>query len=191
MKSTIENYYKRVRVEAPDLFRNEFKLHSRVSRDISMDFGNGCYPVLRTDKTDFEPFMAEFDFELPDEIKDYVSIFWHTYISGYIKEYRLGDLVLFPVLKFENDSANDVLFGESGVIELTKRWYNISDEKGYVAIGWLGYSGGYILYNVKTHEIYLEDTGADVDGLVEKKPIAGSLKELINKLSLTGDVWKD
>lgn len=191
MKNTIENYYKRVREEAPDLFKNESELHSRVCLDISMQFGNGYYPVSCTEMIDFEPFIAEFGFELPDEIKDYMCFYWHTYISGYVKEYRLGDLVLFPVLKLENDSADEVLFYENGVIGLTKKWYGVSDEKGYVAIGWLGYSGGYILYNVKSHEIYLEDTGADVDGLVEKKPIAGSLKELINKLSLTGDVWKD
>ncbi len=190
MKNTIEDYYKRVREEAPDLFKSEGKMHDGVSDDISGVFGNGLYPVLRNIKGDFGQFVKEFGFELPQEIKDYMSIFWHTYIIGYIREYRLGELVLFPVLKFENDSE-DVLLYKNGVIELTKKWYDISSEKDYVVIGWLGYSGGFVLYNLENNKIYLEDVNADEEGVVCKEPVAGSLKELIGKLSLTADVWKD
>lgn len=56
------------------------------------------------------------------------------------------------------------------------------DIKKFIPIGWLGYSGGYVLYEVSSHNIFLENM--DVDGEVEDKPIANSLKELINNMNV-------
>ena len=56
------------------------------------------------------------------------------------------------------------------------------DIKKFIPIGWLGYSGGYVLYEVSSHNIFLENM--DVDGEVEDKPIANSLKELINNMQV-------
>ena len=56
------------------------------------------------------------------------------------------------------------------------------DIKKFIPIGWLGYSGGYVLYEVSSHNIFLENM--DIDGKVEDKPIANSLKELINNMNV-------
>ena len=56
------------------------------------------------------------------------------------------------------------------------------DIKKFIPIGWLGYSGGYVLYEVSSHNIFLENM--DIDGEVEDKPIANSLKELINNMNV-------
>jgi hypothetical protein len=37
-----------------------------------------------------------------------------------------------------------------------KKWDEIGDIKRFVPIGWLGYSGGNVLYEVSTSNIYLE-----------------------------------
>ena len=38
--------------------------------------------VPRTTKTNFEPFRSRFGFELPDDIKAYINLYWHSYIEG-------------------------------------------------------------------------------------------------------------
>lgn len=58
----------------------------------------------------------------------------------------------------------------------------MGDIKTFIPIGWLGYSGGYVLYEVSSHNIFLENM--DIDGEVEDKPIANSLKELINNMNV-------
>lgn len=92
--------------------------------------------------------------------------------------------MLFSVLKKEGDSSNDVLFYKNGLIDLANHWAEDGDINKYVPIGWLGYSGSFVLYEVDTGEIFLEDRNADVDGVVEDKPVAHSIAELINNLRL-------
>lgn len=60
------------------------------------------------------------------------------------------------------------------------------DIKKFIPIGWLGYSGGYVLYEVSSHNIFLENMY--VDGEVEDKPIANSLKELINNMNVNPNI---
>ena len=67
---------------------------------------------------------------------------------------------------------------------LSRRWNEIGDIHRYIPIGWLGYSGGYVLYEVNTNHIFIEDMNADSDGMVENNPIADSLKDLITQLGL-------
>ena len=85
--------------------------------------------VPRTAKTDTVPFRERFGFRLPDDIADYINLFWHTSIYGAydcFKQIENGDgyykfdeeLVLFPVLKHNGGSDDDVLFQESGVSSL-------------------------------------------------------------------------
>ena len=64
----------------------------------------------------------------------------------------------------------------------TKEWEEMGDIKKFIPIGWLGYSGRYVLYEVSSHNIFLENL--DIDGEVEDKPIANSLKELINNMNV-------
>lgn len=62
----------------------------------------------------------------------------------------------------------------------------MGDIKKFIPIGWLGYSGGYVLYEVSSHNIFLENM--DIDGEVEDKPIANSLKELINNMNVNPNI---
>lgn len=75
-----------------------------------------------------------------------------------------------------------MIYYKNGLITLARKWAKIGDVQKYIPIGWLGYSGAYVLYEVKTCKVFLEDI--DVDGGVLNKPIADSLKELIYKLNI-------
>lgn len=89
-------------------------------------------------------------------------------------------------MKKEGDSSDDILFYKNSLISMAKDWEEIGDIKKFIPIGWLGYSGGYVLYEVSSHNIFLENM--DVDGEVEDKPIANSLKELINNMNVNPNI---
>ena len=89
-------------------------------------------------------------------------------------------------MKKEGDSSDDILFYKNGLISMAKDWEGIGDIKKFIPIGWLGYSGGYVLYEVSSHNIFLENM--DIDGKVEDKPIANSLKELINNMNVNPNI---
>lgn len=118
------------------------------------------------------------------EIDDYINLFWHPCISGYCNTKE--SIVLFSVLKKEGDSSDEILFYENSLISMAKNWEKMGDIKKFIPIGWLGYSGGYVLYEVSSHNIFLENM--DIDGEVEDKPIANSLKELINNMNVNPNV---
>ena len=157
--------------------------------------------VPRTTKTDTEPFRERFGVGLPDDIADYINLFWHTSIYGAYDCYKQKDsgdgyykfdegLILFPVLKHDGESDDDVLFQEYSVFKLTEELYEDYEEnddsdlvrevKDYICIGWTEYSAFKILYNLSTGEIYLESNIEDK--VADDKPIASSLSELISKL---------
>lgn len=94
--------------------------------------------------------------------------------------------LLYYFLKKEGDSSDEILFYENSLISMAKDWEEIGDIKKFIPIGWLGYSGGYVLYEVSSHNIFLENM--DVDGEVEDKPIANSLKELINNMNVNPNI---
>lgn len=136
----------------------------------------------RTDKTDISLFKKEFGFQLPDDIAKYINIFWHPSIYGYLFDSEC--IVLFSVLKKEGDSCDEVLFYKNGLMEMARNWDEVGDINKYIPIGWLSYSGTFVLYEISTGEIFLEDREADVDGLIEEKPIAESMSKLIENLKL-------
>lgn len=82
----------------------------------------------------------------------------------------------------EGDSSDDILFYKNNLISMAEDLEEMGDIKKFIPIGWLGYSGGYVLYEVSSHNIFLENM--DVDGEVDDKPIAQSLKELINNIAV-------
>ena len=140
--------------------------------------------------------------ELPDDIKDYINLYWHSYIEGAYDCYKQDENgeyykfdegpILFPVLKHNHETDDDVLFQKNGVYNLTEQLYenckkehpgcyDITDEvKEYICIGWTGYAAHAVLYKIATGEIYLESWRED--RLADDKPIAGSLSELINNI---------
>lgn len=82
----------------------------------------------------------------------------------------------------EGNSSDDILFYKNNLISMAEDWEEMGDIKKFIPIGWLDYSGGYVLYEVSSHNIFLENM--DVDGEVDDKPIAKSLKELINNMAV-------
>ena len=160
--------------------------------------------VKRTSKTDIEPFRERFGIELPGDLQDYINLYWHTYIYGAYdcdKQSETGvyykfdeGLILFPVMKHSGETNDDVLFQKCGVYKLTEELYEDYEEdegipfhrdlgkevKNYICIGWTEYAAHKILYKVSTGEIYLESLMEEK--VVDDKPIASSLPELINKL---------
>lgn len=181
MKKAIENYYQIIRETIPDYFENDRELHSKVREDIAFKMCNGYFPVKRTEKTNVSIFKARFGYELPEEIEQYINIFWHTYISGFCHSKEC--IILFPVLPLEGDGVNELLFYNNGIMCLAEQWSKIGDISKYIPIGWLDYTGSWVLYEIKTKNIFLEDALADKDGILEKNPIAQSLKELITKIT--------
>lgn len=67
-------------------------------------------------------------------------------------------------------------------IHLVISYHYGGDVALYLPIGWTGYSGTYILYELSTGGIFEEDM--DNVGIPAKEPFANSLKELIRDLSL-------
>ena len=163
------------------------------------------YLIPRTTLTDLEPFRERFGYELPQDIKDYINLYWHSYISGAYDCYKQGKEggyykfdegpILFSVLKHEGETDNDVLFHKYGIYELTAEFYDDYDDEAeyepvsaelakearkYICIGWTGYAAHAVLYKISTGEIYLQSWREDK--VADDKPIAGSLAELISKI---------
>ena len=65
---------------------------------------------------------------------------------------------------------------------MAKEWEKVGNIQKFIPIGWLGYSGGYVLYEVSSCNIFLENM--NIDGDVEEKPIADSLRALINNMQI-------
>ena len=159
--------------------------------------------IPRTTFTNPEPFRERFGFALPDDIMDYINLYWHSYISGAydcMKQSEEGGYypfdegpILFPVLKHTGETDDDVLFQKYGVYDLTEEFYQEWEEaaaedpaladacaeaKEYISIGWIGYAAHAVLYKWSTGEIYLQSWRADK--VADDQPIAASLADLIS-----------
>ena len=177
IKDAIENYYNKLN---PNVDYYEYEDFSKTDKKIKKLFCNGKLPVKRYKKTDLTAYSKEFGYDLPKEIKDYINFYWHSHIMGY---YNYPEcIILFSVLKNEGDKDDDVLLYECNLIDLARKWNEIGDINRYVPIGWVNYSGAYVLYEISTKKIYIEDMDANIDGVVSELPIANNLAELINNL---------
>ena len=198
MKDALINYSKKAM--ARPIYYNPGEYEGVVS-ELKTEFQRSIF-VPRTTKTNFEPFRSRFGFELPDDIKSYINLYWHSYIEGAYDCYKQDENgeyykfdegpILFPVLKHNHETDDDVLFQKNGVYDLTEQLYenckkehpgcdDITEElKEYICIGWTGYAAHAVLYKIATGEIYLESWRED--RLADDKPIAGSLSELINNI---------
>lgn len=177
MRRAIKVYFDKLKIY-PSYYKNED--FSEISSEIKNKFVEGIVPIERLDKTNVEIFKGEFGYELPMEIADYINIFWHPYISGYLTTKEA--IILFSVLKKEGDTVDDILFYENNLISMARQWAEIGSIEKYIPIGWLAYSGSYVLYEVKSSKVFIENM--NVDGEVENKSIANSFRELIVNLNI-------
>ena len=160
------------------------------SKDDLDKFGKEFYPFLnkkiylieRRDKTDFTILKNRFGYDIPNDIQEYINLFWHPYIKGFYKEDEC--IILFPVIKYDNESCDDVLYHENGLIKLADEWESVfgGNIQEFLPIGWLVYTGRYVLYEIKTGKIYIEKYGCE--GVPSERPISNSFTELINKLNI-------
>ena len=85
--------------------------------------------IPRTTKTNLAPFREKFGFDLPDDIADYINLYWHSYICGAydcMKQSEDGSYypfdegpILFSVLKHTGEKLagkNAVVIGRSNIV---------------------------------------------------------------------------
>lgn len=140
------------------------------------------YFIPRNTKTDFSKFENELGYQMPFDIREYINLFWHPYIKGF---YKIDEcIILFSVIKYDNESCDDVLYHENGIIKLADEWRSVfgGNTQKFLPIGWLDYTGRYLLYEINTGKIYTEKF--DCEGMPSDQPLADSLKELIENLNV-------
>ncbi len=153
----------------------------KINSNIRTQMKKGNYFIRRTTLTDFKIFEDIFGYKLPSDIGDLINLFWHPYIYGYYKIHEC--IILFSCHQHKTETDDDILRQKNGIIDLATNWRDTfdGDITRYLPIGWTGYSGTHILYELSTGRIFCEDLNND--GKPENEPLAASLKELIHGLS--------
>lgn len=181
IKDAIRNYYERIKPY--HYYSNEN--YENISEDIKNQFDHGRTPVERLHKTDCSVFKKKYGYDLPDEIEDYINLFYHSHIFGYIDLAICSEcIVLFPVLKYQGESENNIIFQKCGLMNICEDTIKCDIDVNmnrFITIGHTGYFEYCVLYEVGTQKIYLEEC-ADIDGVLREEPIANSLTELIDML---------
>ena len=197
--------YSRKAMARPGFFRP--REYENVSLEMTAAFQKNIL-IPRTTVTDLTPFRERFGFALPDDIGEYINLYWHSYISGAydcLKQSEEGGYypfdegpILFSVLKHAGETDDEVLFQKYGVYALTEDFYQDWEEAGaedpalaatceeardYISIGWTGYAAHAVLYKRSTGEIYLESWREDK--VADDQPIAASLADLISGMYFT------
>lgn len=177
MEDTIAKYAAKIRMSR---IHYDFFDFSKVSDELKEAFLSRKYFIEKKEKTDVSLFEQEFGYKMPDEIENYLNAYWHPGIFGFYKFHEC--ICLFAVVKYENESADDILFNGNGIIYQAKKWKAVfgGDINSYIPIGYLMSPEEAVLYDVKSGRIYLED--ADNEGCPESEPFASSLKDLISHL---------
>lgn len=182
MKETIRLY--KEQLTGGNISYNFFNF-SNIAPDLKAHFDMGEFFVERQDQTFFDLFAKEMGYPLPQDICGYINAYWHPGIFGY---YKINEcIVLFPVVRYINDTPNSILMQEDGLINSAKKWNELygGDIAKYLPIGYLSYSETNVLYEICSGKIFLEDL--DNEGFPENEPIANSLKELICNLKIFKD----
>ena len=123
---------------------------SMISDELKEEFLQGNYFLKKTEYTDASLFKKEFGYDLPQDLQEYLNLYWHPGIFGWDKFYEC--IVLVAVLKFETESAADVLTGTHGLIYNAKKWRDLfgGNINEYLPIGTLVSPESYVLYEIKT-----------------------------------------
>lgn len=117
MKKTLINYSNKISKIAGYYDNVAF---DNVNTEIKKVFAQGIYFIQRNSKTNVTNFMFEFGYKLPDDVCDYVNLYWHPWISGYVSLPEC--IVLFSVLKHEDESDDDILYQRNGLISMAREW---------------------------------------------------------------------
>lgn len=179
MKKAIQFYKKQL--VGTGISYNFFNF-SNIAPDLKTHFDAGEFFVERQDQTSFDLFAKEMGYKLPQDICEYINAYWHPGIFGY---YKISEcIVLFPVVRYINDTPDSILMQEDGLINSAKKWSKLygGDITQYLPIGYLSYSEINVLYEINSGKIFLEDL--DNEGFPENNPIANSFEELISNLKI-------
>ena len=177
IKKAIEIYSEKIRESGMTYNFFDFDM---ILPDIKSEFTKKLFFVEKKEKTDVSLFEKEFGYKLPGDIAEYLNSYYHPGVFGFNKFYEC--ICLNAVIRYEGEDENDLLYNCSGLIKHMKDWRDIygGDIKSYIPIGSLISPESYVLYEVKTGRIFLEDT--DNDGKPEKIPFEESLENLILSL---------
>lgn len=185
MKNAIISYYQKLRIAhtiSNDYLSEEAK--SKADEDVIAKLEGGTVPLVRNSKTDFKLFEERYGYALPNEIREYIDLFQHGYIWGFnrkMRKYSDEGIILFEVVKYSGESDEELLYHKHGLFHLADFYVKYGgDIKRFIPIGWTGYSGGDVLYEVDTSKIYI----TDLDENLIEDPIANSLAELITDFEL-------
>ena len=184
--------------ESIDFYKKQFKKNnvsydffcfSNIAPDLKSHFDIGDFFIERHDYTAFDLFAKEIGYPLPNDICDYINAYWQPGVFGY---YNTNEcIILFPVVRYVNDTLDSILLQKNGLINSAKQWKEVfgGDINKYLPIGYLGYSGINVLYEVSSGKIFLEDLNNE--GVPEEKSISESLRELIINLKIPDTKTKE
>ena len=148
-------------------------------------------PIPKTKKTDMSFFKENFGFDLPKDIDDFINNYWHINISGkykYPNDIILAEdrILLFRVMRFKGEKELDFLYDPTiGFMSFAEEWRGDGgDITKYIPIGFMDVTGYFILYEVQTGKIFLQNI--EIDGRAEDKPIADSFPEFIKNIEVSG-----
>lgn len=182
MKKAIQLYKKQL--IGTNISYNFFDF-SNVAPDLRSYFDAGDFFAERQDQTHFDLFAKEMGYPLPLDICEYINAYWHPGIFGY---YKINEcIVLFPVVRYINDTPDSILTQKGGLINSAKKWSELygGDITQFLPIGYLSYSEMNVLYEINSGKVFLEDL--ENEGFPENEPISNSLKELICGLEVFND----
>lgn len=159
---------------------------AKADLELVRRFEAGELIIKRQKMPDLSLYEREIGRKVPDDLAELLG-YWQPGIFGFYKDFR-ECFMLFSAVRFKGEGENDFLQHKYGLIDSAKSWVSLygGDIKRYIPIGIYDvYSSNFLLYEVGTGRIFIEDF--DNDGEVEDEPAAESLKELIAGLELRGE----
>ena len=160
MEEAIKHYMDIVRYKGINIYH--FPVGRRLSNvdpELMRRFNAGEIFVARQEHSDFEIFNREIGYQLPKDIADYLNAYWQPGVFGYYKDLP-ECFMLFSAIRHIGEKPDDFLLRSGGLIAEAKRWVSYDgDLNRYMPIGiYDAYSCSFLLYEVETGRIFIEDT---------------------------------
>ncbi|MBQ8135640.1 MAG: hypothetical protein IJ192_14780 [Clostridia bacterium] len=203
IKTAILQYYQKLKghegyFSQDEYFKIKYDDDCMIDDEIKRKYCHGTKPVEKIKHTDFSEFQRHFGYELPEEIREYFDCLYHGQICGFHPNYPWECLVLADALKRRGETDEDVLThidvlsGEDSFLEMCEEWRSWGgDHVNFVPIGRLLYWGAFVVYEVSTGNIYIEDLDSNEACVLRKEPTAESLAQLIEDLEPIYDKFKN